>query len=550
MLDSLEKRIDKKCPRLIDRLIFCLPIVVLILFKWELLVSGRVMFSMDAFNNFTYYNYFISNFNGVIPPLWNPLLFSGEPFYYYIIYMGWATPGAILSVLIHHYFPSLSLMHLFEVDLFIKFLIFYTGMAAFLRSLKLGRLGTFLLLLVSALGTVSYSMYHSPLFLLIATYVPWILYFLKTWLLDKKKWALVGAAFCISSQVLLYIPVYFTTYLTLLGVGFVVEIFLKKGLPKFKNISFHFKDYFGLVPVLPSLVILALTVPSLRTLYLENKEVYASARVNSNTHVGEEGISVELNEAKDPGTTISWSDFVKLSFFEPLDVAAESPLILGFVTFLLGVIGFLYGTMRGRITFSIGTLILILLSTGVKGKLAPLVFKTIPVFRYIRSLSPFIVFIFISLIILAAYFLKEIKKTSFRDGFIERVLSFGFFVYLLLAVSSRWNGLSQFFWKARVGVVLLSSFIVSYIWFSEKLQLSFFKFSKNLYFIWTYLKEFPLYFLRDIFYVGVMNFLVLFFILTRFYRFDYYFTQSEAGPWPSFFYGLSLYVFYLIAKKG
>ena len=379
--------------------------------KFSLLFTGAIMYRHDAFKHLSFFSYFIDNFEGVIPPTWSPYTHSGEPFYLYVPVNGLLHPAAILSVLVHRLFPSLSFVTLNIWEIFCAFIFYSLGCHLLLS--RFCRNGFAMTMANTAIifGTTGLSMWHQLQGSLdVIEFLPWILLCVH-WSFTEQKWhRLIYAAIFLGAATCTYIPVFVLFYLAVTILFGSAEMIFRRQYPQLKNPRGFIYCLLGAgcaaaITALPAMALLQ-----------ENANLVPIARLASQSSVVANGVQLADD---DPWAGASYSTLADLKTpFLPSRIinseASEVAPYVGTIPFCLAVIGLLALRRRGCPTLLCSTVLLALTSLGPLTPLAPWLRHYIPGFSFVRHLFMFAPFIAFNLAIFCLYgveFLTELLST-------------------------------------------------------------------------------------------------------------------------------------------
>lgn len=355
-----------------ELLIIAFFILFVIILHWRWLVSKEVIVSHDTLRFYGIFGYFADSIINGHLPLWNPYMNCGEPFFLNIdVVRSWDPQTIFLILLLKFRLIKSTFLTLYQIDLFIRYLIFIIGGYCFFRYTLKHRISALIAFIVLAFSFVTSTYLRQHGFILVVYLLPWILLFGIKMLEQRNISSYILFAVLLGLAIPAYNSMFLITFLLIFGISVVLVKTADAGII---NIM---KDYKIIIFSILILILVSLRIIPLMN-YFNN---YAVPK-------GRELI---------PGSTHSGHlDFMGLflpnyyidNFYDRAGIT-EASLYIGLLPLVFVFLGIFYSNNKYKINFLAATVIIMFLMQGI---FYPLFNDIIPFFKMIRNMHTFCYF--------------------------------------------------------------------------------------------------------------------------------------------------------------
>lgn len=358
--------------------ILSLIIALQIILNRQWLVSKEAFISHDTARFYGVFAYFFDNLLNGRLPLWNPYMNCGEPFFLCInILRLWDPSTLFLVLLLKFRLLNASFIHLYQIDLFIRYIIFVIGGYYFFRYILKHRISAMVGFVTLAFSPIDALYLRQHGFLHTSCYLPWILLSLLRILEKREIHSYILLAFLLG----IAIPAYNSMYIISFMLIFIIFVFLARSV-SFK-ISYFIKDYRAVIFCLLIFALVSLNIIPMMKHYMDSIVPMGKVFVTNKANSG----PMDFMGLFLPNYFID--GFIKYFYNFQNRGASEAYLYIGILPLIFLFIGIFYSDNKYKMAFLYTTILLIFLMLGI---LYPLLCNIIPFFNIIRNMHTFCYF--------------------------------------------------------------------------------------------------------------------------------------------------------------
>lgn len=361
-----------------ELLIIVSVILLTIIFYWNWIVKKDVLVSHDTLRFYGVFAYFADNLMNGQLPLWNPYMNCGEPFFLCINALRlWDPQTIFLVILLKIGLIKVDFIDLYQIDLFIRYLIFIIGGYFFFRHTLKYWVSAFVCFLVFGFSSMSSTYLQQHAFILTAYLSTWILLFAIKAVESRDFSSYILFAFFLGWNLPAYNAMFTMTFLIIFCIS---AHFTKAVNIDLKN---FIKDYKAILLSFLILLFLAFRIVLERD-YFVNYTVPRAREMIPNIAYSR---YLDFMGLFLPNYFIDgfWDNFG----LRNSEIISEAYLYIGLLPLVFMFLGIFYSENKYRPAFLITAFLLIFLMIGT---FYPLLCRIIPFLNTIRNMHTFYYF--------------------------------------------------------------------------------------------------------------------------------------------------------------